>query len=1178
MDITCDSRLFICILLLLFVSKITSDPLRIHRRPSKGSLEFSPDVNANPWNQRLGKILIPFHRRKVRKSSVEEILPPLESSIAPPSDSELKILPPKLWQSLFNNLQVATTNTGCTCTDPNPLAATFGRVCSTTCLKPETWCKWQTCTRSTTLSILYSLFTGIQILGQETILLSYISTTQNVQIDELNCELLESKCIAKSASTQAKVIGALGTGAAIALSVAIAVDKKTKLNEEEEEEEEYEEAYQEPEYSKKLYRKSKSYFENLKSSMASIDERFDVMPLSLLGLSLRRIAQPAVGICSCSVSIPLRFQQECTTTCLSSKRLCGNNFCTRTSVFNAFLYPTGSNSELTTQTFLAVNNKDCEKLTADCIASSAIGAVAKIGAAAGLAAAALSSGMGAAAKLFITASNNKSNGTERLHSNYSRRTAKKLNYFDSLPKSNSLFDVIEPFLESSIVEEKNLKKIPQNNLFRRLSGRQEVKSVTGCTCNDPSPSAGTIGRACSTTCRNSETLCSGSRICYRTTTFMAVYSLFTGTRYFFYDTKYGTKSFSISTILTRTYSQIDEEKCELLESQCNAVDTLAKARQPAADVAALSVGLGAGAVGIAVIKAKHSQAVDNATYEEYGDYPDVQSPYAWRKGRQRMSSIKENNQNEISTNPQTRKSDQHLVLPQHLDFAPPSVVSSMEEILNVPTFLKLSGRQAAGCVCNILGPQGCTTTCLSSEQPCGGGYCTRTSVYEASKYLMGPGTLDSGTYSILSVNNKDCEKLLVDCSVASSTILAAGRIAAIGVGVGGGLAAGIAVAAVVVANNNQQNNNDNNNDNNNNNNNQQSAQISNQTPANNLPIPVVGLSFPDDGTGDSAIRFPDGSSHPIFSRGPCNQTNQWVTVDPISLQGGCTLRLCEEERVFVGRTGLCHDVNDPLECQEGRRLYYTAYGDPLCDCPIGQYPFPDSTKDDCVSLFSRGPCPNRQVLVITEDGRLSCESLECQSINGGDDGRFQQLVPDEKGTCFALGSRGPCSSTQLLGYDIFKRQLQCVVDPFSPESSPSQQNELVDGAENKELFSQDYISERIEWIEYLISISLLQRRYLMEPIERQDNAGILQLPSSLPDSLLLPCRTGARSDNNFKCANPLVSDSGSGGSLSPVPPLVTCPADSFLTASGSCVDDSRAASCGPSTRFNEATGQCRSLF
>lgn len=72
-----------------------------------------------------------------------------------------------------------------------------------------------------------------------------------------------------------------------------------------------------------------------------------------------------------------------------------------------------------------------------------------------------------------------------------------------------------------------------------------------------------------------------------------------------------------------------------------------------------------------------------------------------------------------------------------------------------------------------------------------------------------------------------------------------------------------------------------------------------------------------------------------------------------SCQGKCTPKLCEDKRVFVGRTGLCHDINDPLECQGGRRLYYTAYGDPICDCPIGKYPFPNP-KDNCVALFSRG--------------------------------------------------------------------------------------------------------------------------------------------------------------------------------------------------------------------------------
>jgi hypothetical protein len=262
------------------------------------------------------------------------------------------------------------------------------------------------------------------------------------------------------------------------------------------------------------------------------------------------------GTCSCSVSIPLLFVQECSTTCLSSKRLCGGHFCTRTSVFNAFLYLTGGDSELTTQTFLSVNNKDCEKLAADCIASSAIGAVAKIGAAAGLATAALSSGTGAAAKLLITANhiNYRTGNEDGMHSNNtSRRTSKNLKHFDSLLKSNSLFDETGPFLESSIVEEKNLKRFSIIYLFGLFGGQQGVRSLTACTYDDPSPSARTIGLK-------------------------------------------GAESFSISTILTRTYSKIDEERCEILESQCNAIDTLAKARQPVVDVATLSVGLAAGAV------------------------------------------------------------------------------------------------------------------------------------------------------------------------------------------------------------------------------------------------------------------------------------------------------------------------------------------------------------------------------------------------------------------------------------------------------------------------------------------------------------------------------------------------------------------------------------------------------
>ena len=39
---------------------------------------------------------------------------------------------------------------------------------------------------------------------------------------------------------------------------------------------------------------------------------------------------------------------------------------------------------------------------------------------------------------------------------------------------------------------------------------------------------------------------------------------------------------------------------------------------------------------------------------------------------------------------------------------------------------------------------------------------------------------------------------------------------------------------------------------------------------------------------------------------------------------------------------------------------------------------------------------------------------------------------------------------------------------------------------------------------------------------KQGSLGVLQVPDSLENPLLSPCRPGARNDNNYKCTNPLV--------------------------------------------------------
>ncbi|XP_046445779.1 uncharacterized protein LOC124195428 isoform X1 [Daphnia pulex] len=317
------------------------------------------------------------------------------------------------------------------------------------------------------------------------------------------------------------------------------------------------------------------------------------------------------------------------------------------------------------------------------------------------------------------------------------------------------------------------------------------------------------------------------------------------------------------------------------------------------------------------------------------------------------------------------------------------------------------------------------------------------------------------------------------------------------------------------------------------------------TPINDLPMPVTGVDFPSDGCGDNSVRF-NGTCFPVLHKGPCHRI-EWVTIDPITLQGRCTPRLCGRERVLVVRDGLCHDIYDPGECQGGRRLYYTAYGDPICDCPIGQYPFPHP-HDNCVPLFTQGPCQDGYVVSINQDGRLGCTPAECESTDGKD--FLQQLVLANK-ACYVLGSRGPCSTTsQLLGYDIFKRRLQCVnlLDPFSPYFSWHEENNLLDSIYNHLHLESD------EFRTSLVYQSLEGRN---DTLRRQgaNTAGIFQFPSSSPETLLNPCRTGARQGTNYKCTNPLVPNMNRRDLLPVVRPGVktNCEGNAvFIAVTGQC--------------------------
>lgn len=180
------------------------------------------------------------------------------------------------------------------------------------------------------------------------------------------------------------------------------------------------------------------------------------------------------------------------------------------------------------------------------------------------------------------------------------------------------------------------------------------------------------------------------------------------------------------------------------------------------------------------------------------------------------------------------------------------------------------------------------------------------------------------------------------------------------------------------------------------------------------------------------------------------------------------------------------------------------------------------TENDNKSTFfhydlHKGPCQNRYVVTIAEQGRLGCAPTQCESIDN--DNLSRQLVPANDGVCYALGSRGSCATTsQFLGYDIFKHRVQCVdfLDPSSPYFSWPAQDDFLGSIYNQ--LHPEYDEFRVSFVYE----SLTGKNETEQRRQGANTVGAVQFPGTTIESLLHPCRTGARRGINFKCTNPLM--------------------------------------------------------
>ncbi|EFX63899.1 hypothetical protein DAPPUDRAFT_334841 [Daphnia pulex] len=909
-------------------------------------------------------------------------------------------------------LNIGRQNTECLCSDPSPDAGTVRRSCSATCTTSETHCG-RSCARLTTYAAIFSLFSGEQWQWDSTVPVSVVITSKYSQVDGKECKKLESECIVSSALAEASQLA----GAAVALSAGIAVGA-IGLAATSQKQKYFNTSEVEIETDKQNRIKRSLLVESALKS--SIEEQLEVPTF----LKMKRQNTE----CTCEVSIPLWGQQECSTTCLSPEQICGR-FCTRTSVFQAVVHLISSTSAVTTRTFLTIDKSDCDKLQVDCIGSSAIVAAAKSGAVSAVVTGALSAAIAAGAVAFALAPTPvktreiNQNETEeyyqeqnipfygklidirknRIFSRKRRRsiesqpvgflkslirkltswlivldgsTQSKKSKSETLSKSRlnkheNINDLSAPLVESSITPsiDDSLDKPKYLNLQRQ-------SSLSLCSCADPNPSLTTqesayYGRICSTTCTTVKTLCNG-QICTRTTTFTALFTRFLGL-----ETLDGTSNL-ISATVTKKFEQIDETSCAILESECAVSSALAEARKSGAiavgAAVALSAGIGIGSIALAMAVGMKSK--ENNQTEEYQPTPEY---YQARRNKRKIKSTYDLLQNYVDV---TRHHPEELSRSN----SKVTLTGWLQQLMN-RMFWKPK---------NNLKHHTRTSTELNEriELP----YIEGSINLEFQQSPLGFRRQDAGF---------TCVSASGDCTTTclSSEILC------------GGYCTHTSIFENCVYLN--------------------STQAVNPPPfPSSSPAPSdvdddgrdIGRSIYVSNEKDcekqeancmaSAAIVAAGRSGEIAA-GVSGALSAGMAI--IAAVGKCSPRLCRDDRrVFVGRTGLCHDINDPNECQGGRRLYTTAYGDSICDCPVGQYPFPNNTLDDCVSLFTQGPCPDKQVVTISQGGRLFCGPAECQSFKSP----MQQLVPTEKGDCYALGSQGFCANnSQVLGYDIFKRQL-----------------------------------------------------------------------------------------------------------------------------------------------------------
>ncbi|KAK6633717.1 hypothetical protein RUM44_004324 [Polyplax serrata] len=179
----------------------------------------------------------------------------------------------------------------------------------------------------------------------------------------------------------------------------------------------------------------------------------------------------------------------------------------------------------------------------------------------------------------------------------------------------------------------------------------------------------------------------------------------------------------------------------------------------------------------------------------------------------------------------------------------------------------------------------------------------------------------------------------------------------------------------------------------------------------------------------------------LLTRGPCEPGFWYVLEKPKNKSGDenritaiCKEEKCPEGGYYWVKTKSCVLPKDKIRLcgnTSDEELLNNVFGEAECACARDppRARFNGDENGHCYQLYTQGPCQQGEVLAFPSDelDRAICLKDECyaETLRRRAQGKLSKygvLAPWVNGSCYELGTQGPCSET--LQFKVHKTSLQ----------------------------------------------------------------------------------------------------------------------------------------------------------